>query len=85
MIKFYQYVRSFYGKDGLYPMGATVPDIVAATKILIDAVGDAFEGDALQARGESVRDKIAHDRTRRHSEAGDAEIGERGMHELSRV
>lgn len=54
MIKFYQYVHSFYGKDGLYPMGATVPDIIAATKILIDAVGDAFDGDSFDR--EDVRD-----------------------------
>jgi hypothetical protein len=59
MIKFYQYVRSFYGKDGLYPMGATVPDIVAATKILIDAVGDAFEGDSFDR--EDVRDILIED------------------------
>jgi hypothetical protein len=59
MIKFYQYVRSFYGKDGLYPMGATVPDIVAATKILIDAVGDAFEGDSFDR--EDVRDILITD------------------------
>jgi hypothetical protein len=59
MIKFYQYVRSFYGPDGLYPMGATVPDIMAATKILIDAVGDAFEGDSMDR--EDVRDILIKD------------------------
>ena len=59
MIKFYQYVRSFYGKDGLYPMGATVPDIMAATRILVDAVGDAFEGDSMDR--EDVRDILIKD------------------------
>ena len=59
MIKFYQYVRSFYGKDGLYPMGATVPDIMAATKILIDSVGTAFEGDSHDR--EDVRDILIKD------------------------
>lgn len=58
-IEFYQYVLSFYGKDGLYPMGATVPDIMAATKILIDAVGDAFDADSMDR--EDVRDILIKD------------------------
>ena len=59
MVKFYHYVRSFYGRDGLYPMGATVHDIIAATKILVDAVGDAFEGDSMDR--EDVRDILIKD------------------------
>ena len=59
MVKFYVYVRSFYGRDGLYPMGATVHDIIAATKILVGAVGDAFEGDSMDR--EDVRDILIKD------------------------
>ena len=59
MVKFYAYVRSFYGRDGLYPMGATVHDIIAATKILVDAAGDAFEGDSMDR--EAVRDILIKD------------------------
>ena len=50
-----------------------------------DGLGDALERGALQAGGQSVRDIIAHDRSGRHGDAGDADIGEGGMHELSRV
>lgn len=59
MSQFYQYVRSFYGKDGLYPMGATMRDIEAATDIYIDAVGINFEGDSHDR--EMVRDILIKD------------------------
>jgi len=58
-IEFYQYLLSFYGKNGLYPMGATASDIMAATKILIDAVGDAFDADSMDR--EDVRDILIKD------------------------
>lgn len=54
MQEFYTYVRSFYGPQGLYPMGATLRDIKAATDIYL-ARGDAnFEGDSMDR--ENVRD-----------------------------
>jgi hypothetical protein len=59
MVKFYHYVRSFYGRDGLYPMGATVHDIIAATKILVDADPGNFEGDSMDR--EDVRDILIKD------------------------
>ena len=59
MSQFYQYVRSFYGNDGLYPMGATMSDIEAATNIHIDAVGINFEGDSHDR--EMVRDILIKD------------------------
>ena len=64
MVKFYAYVLSFYGRDGLYPMGATVHDIIAATKILVDALAlmpspGGFEGDSMDR--EDVRDILIKD------------------------
>ncbi len=54
MSGFYGYVHSFYGPDGLYPMGATLADIQGATNMHIDNVGAAFEGDSMDR--EAVRD-----------------------------
>jgi hypothetical protein len=59
MVKFYHYVHSFYGSDGLYPMGATVHDIIAATKLHVEAAGAAFEGDSMDR--EDVRDILIKD------------------------
>jgi len=54
MSQFYLYVRSFYGPRGLYPMGATIPDIAKATDIYISRSKMRFEGDSFDR--EEVRD-----------------------------
>jgi hypothetical protein len=54
MSQFYLYVRSFYGTDGLYPMGANLADIIAATDIYISRNKMRFEGDSFDR--EEVRD-----------------------------
>ena len=59
MSQFYQYVYSFYGKDGLYPMGVTLHDIEDATMQHIDSVGTKFEGDSTDR--EAVRDILITD------------------------
>lgn len=58
--QFYQYVLSFYGKGGLYPMNANIDDIAAATDISIKKYGaDRFCGDSLDR--EIVRDILIDD------------------------
>jgi hypothetical protein len=59
MSQFYQYVHSFYGKDGLYPMGVTLRDIEDATTQYIDSVGTKFGGDSMDR--EAVRDILIKD------------------------
>ncbi len=55
MIKeFYRYVLSFYGPYGLYPMGVTLGDVKAATKIHLERTRVPFEGDSMDR--EQVRD-----------------------------
>jgi hypothetical protein len=54
MNDFYLYVRSFYGTDGLYPMGANLADIIAATDIYLSRLNTRFEGDSFDR--EEVRD-----------------------------
>jgi hypothetical protein len=54
MKDFYLYVRSFYGSRGLYPMGATLPDIAKATDIYLSRSKTKFEGDSFDR--EEVRD-----------------------------
>jgi hypothetical protein len=54
MNEFYLYVRSFYGSDGLYPMGANLADIIKATDIYISRSKTRFEGDSFDR--EEVRD-----------------------------
>lgn len=57
---FHEYVFSFYGRGGLYPMNATIDDIRAATLISIDKYGaDRFCGDSLDR--EIVRDILIDD------------------------
>ena len=54
---FYTYVLSFYGRGGVYPMGATLDEVESATEILIDeltATGKEFVGDSIDR--ELVRD-----------------------------
>lgn len=54
MDEFYQYVRSFYGTSGLYPMGASLADIIAATDIYLSRDKTKFAGDSFDR--EEVRD-----------------------------
>ena len=49
MTHFYDYVLSFYGADGLYPMGATLDLIEKATDIhikILELKGQKFLGDS---------------------------------------
>ena len=59
MNQFYKYVLSFYGKHGLYPMGATLVDVKAATKIHKHRTNIEFEGDSVDR--ETVRDILIKD------------------------
>ena len=52
--KFIIYVDSFYGPDGLYPMGATVSQICEAISILLNEVGTNVAFDSIDR--ERVRD-----------------------------
>jgi hypothetical protein len=54
MDEFYLYVRSFYGTHGLYPMGANLADIIAATDIYLSRDKTKFAGDSFDR--EEVRD-----------------------------
>jgi hypothetical protein len=57
--EFYDYVLSFYGKDGIYPMGATLPLIQKATSDIIQIInikGEEFCGDSIDR--ELVRDLL---------------------------
>jgi hypothetical protein len=59
MTDFYDYVLSFYGKDGLYPMGATLPLIQQATNDIIQILqikNEEFCGDSIDR--ELVRDLL---------------------------
>jgi hypothetical protein len=51
---FIEYVYSFYGKEGLYPMGATIPQIVDAVGVLLTTEGWDFASDSVDR--EKVRD-----------------------------
>jgi hypothetical protein len=52
---FVDYVFSFYGKDGLYPMGATIEQIILATAKLLNSEKEYdFAGDSVDR--ERVRD-----------------------------
>ena len=59
MDEFYKYVRSFYGQQGLYPMGATLRDIKAVTGIYLAREATNFEGDSIDR--EYVRDILIND------------------------
>ena len=59
MTEFYDYVFSFYGPSGIYPMGATLELIQKATKDLIQILnikGQEFCGDSVDR--EFVRDLL---------------------------
>lgn len=53
MTKFFDYVLSFYGPEGLYPMGVTIEQIIQATEIYLLS-GAEFQGDSVDR--ENVRD-----------------------------
>ena len=44
-----------------------------------DRLGGALQGHAIEARGESVRDEITHDRTRGHGDPGESDVGKGGV------
>ena len=57
LAEFHIYVFKFYGRGGVYPMGATLKKIARATEMLIDefaATEDEFVGDSIDR--ELVRD-----------------------------
>jgi hypothetical protein len=54
MDEFYTYVLSFYGPYGLYPMGVSLTDVKAATKIHKERTRITFVGDSYDR--EQVRD-----------------------------
>ena len=59
MTEFYDYVLSFYGADGLYPMGATLDLIEQATDThlkILELQGHKFCGDSYDR--ELVRDLL---------------------------
>jgi hypothetical protein len=59
MTEFYDYVLSFYGPEGIYPMGANMTLVQKATKDLIKILkikGQEFCGDSIDR--ELVRDLL---------------------------
>jgi hypothetical protein len=59
MTEFYDYVLSFYGKDGIYPMGANLTLVRKATDDLIQILqikNEDFCGDSIDR--ELVRDLL---------------------------
>ena len=56
---FHEYVHSFYGVWGLYPISANIDDIRAATDIAIERYGESFVGDSVDR--ERVRDILLDD------------------------
>ena len=59
MTEFYDYVLSFYGPDGIYPMGANLTLVRKATQDLIRILkikGQEFCGDSIDR--ELVRDLL---------------------------
>lgn len=59
MTDFYDYVLSFYGSNGIYPMGATLKLIKQATSTHIKILklkGEEFIGDSIDR--ECVRDLL---------------------------
>ena len=51
---FIEYVYSFYGKEGLYPMGATISQIIGAVGVLLTSEDWDFAGDSFDR--EKIRD-----------------------------
>jgi len=57
--KFYDYVLSFYGPDGIYKIGATMDMVMEATQKYLKAPETDFCGDSLDR--EHVRDIMLRD------------------------
>ena len=68
MTEFIKYVKSFYGPDGLYPMGVTLKLIKQATSIHIKILklkGEEFAGDSIDR--ECIRDLLISKYHLRHA------------------
>jgi hypothetical protein len=50
---FADYVFSFYGKDGIYDMGATREQIMFATGMIFSRQGQRFHGDSIDRENAS--------------------------------
>jgi hypothetical protein len=59
MEQFYSYVLSFYGKDGIYDMDATLDEVMEATAKYLQQPETMFEGDSFDR--EHVRDIMIRD------------------------
>jgi hypothetical protein len=57
--QFYSYVISFYGPDGIYPIGATMDMVMEATEKYLQAPETDFCGDSFDR--EHVRDIMLND------------------------
>lgn len=57
--QFYSYVLSFYGKNGIYDMGATLDEVMEATAKYLKSPETKFEGDSFDR--EHVRDIMIND------------------------
>jgi hypothetical protein len=59
MEQFYSYVLSFYGKNGIYDMGATLDEVMEATAKYLQQPETMFAGDSFDR--EHVRDIMMQD------------------------
>ena len=59
MKDFYDYVLSFYGPDGIYPIGATLDMVMEATAKYLQKDGTDFCGDSFDR--EHIRDIMLRD------------------------
>ena len=77
-------IEAHLGEQALRCIGTEVErgdaDRGHATFAEADGLGGAFQRGAVHARGQSIRDKITHDRTRRHGDAREADVREGGVH-----
>ena len=59
MTEFYDYVLSFYGSEGIYPMGATLDMVIEATAKYLKQGVISYCGDSFDR--ENVRDIMMRD------------------------
>ena len=59
MTEFYDYVLSFYGENGIYPIGASLDMVMEATEKYLNTPGTDFCGDSFDR--EHVRDIMLRD------------------------
>lgn len=57
--RFYAYVLDFYGANGIYPMGATLDQVMEATAKYLMRDDTEFSGDSVDR--ENVRDILVRD------------------------